>query len=262
MTTANDAGDDDAVRAEDSTAALSPPDDDTFELEVDGQVHTVPAALKGAFLRQADYTRKTQELADHRRALEAERAALAEHAEAAHHALNHSAHVAALESQLASLDDIDWRELAHADPERAQALWALRNEYAAAMAHHADRAELHAQREAEARMAQAGQVLAREIDGWSPETAARLVDYAQTHGVSLEELKVADDPRVWKILHRAWLVDQAHHKDRVEKGAQQAQAVRPAVVVSGGAAGSGGVRDELATKEWMQRRNEAVRKGR
>ena len=47
MTTANDAGDDDAVRAEDSTAALSPPDDDTFELEVDGQVHTVPAALKG-----------------------------------------------------------------------------------------------------------------------------------------------------------------------------------------------------------------------
>ena len=68
MTTANDAGDDDAVRAEDSTAALSPPDDDTFELEVDGQVHTVPAALKGAFLRQADYTRKTQELADHRRA--------------------------------------------------------------------------------------------------------------------------------------------------------------------------------------------------
>ena len=36
------------------------------------------ASLKGAFLRQADYTRKTQELAEHRRAAEAERHALSE----------------------------------------------------------------------------------------------------------------------------------------------------------------------------------------
>jgi hypothetical protein len=38
--------------------------------------------------------------------------------------------------------------------------------------------------------------------------------------------------------------------------------VRPAVLVSGAAAGGGGVRDELATKEWMKRRNDAVRRGR
>ena len=37
------------------------------EIEVDGQVWLAPPALKSAFLRQADYTRKTQELADRRR---------------------------------------------------------------------------------------------------------------------------------------------------------------------------------------------------
>jgi hypothetical protein len=34
------------------------------------------------------------------------------------------------------------------------------------------------------------------------------------------------------------------------------------VIVTGAAAGSGGVRDELGTKEWMRRRNEQLRKGR
>jgi hypothetical protein len=111
-------------------------------------------------------------------------------------------------------------------------------------------------------MAETGRTLQKEIDGWSPEMAAKLVDYARTHGVTLEELSQQDDPRVWKILHRAYQADAATQRDGAAKAAAQAQAVRPAVMVSGSAAGGGGVRDELATKEWMQRRNELVRKGR
>jgi hypothetical protein len=34
------------------------------------------------------------------------------------------------------------------------------------------------------------------------------------------------------------------------------------VTVAGGAAGGGGVRDELATKEWMRRRNDQMGRGR
>ena len=56
--------------------------------------------------------------------------------------------------------------------------------------------------------------------------------------------------------------DQASTRDGAAKTAAQAQAVRPAVTISGSAAGGRGVRDELGTKEWMQRRNDAVRKGR
>src|SRR5437588_654600 len=74
---------------------------------------------------------------------------------------------------------------------------------------HAGHKRLQAGGEAAERMAQTGQVLQREIDGWSPELAGKLVDYAQGHGVSLDELGAADDPRVWKILHRAWQGDKA-----------------------------------------------------
>jgi len=46
------------------------PESDLAELEWDGQRVQVPKALKDAFMRNEDYTRKTQELAESRRAVE------------------------------------------------------------------------------------------------------------------------------------------------------------------------------------------------
>jgi hypothetical protein len=231
---------------------------DSFELELDGQVHTLPIALKGAFLRQADYTRKTQELAEQRRAVEAERAAAAG-------AMGDQAHLAALDHHLAAFGRVDWPALAQAEPDRALALLdryqrasALRDRYAQAVGRHESRGRLAAEREAAEAMAQTGRALARDIPGWSPELAAKLADYALAQGVTPEELKAASDPRIWKVLHKAF---QAEHA-AAGGGAANAPAVRPAVIVTGAAAGSGGVRDELGTKEWMRRRNEQLRKGR
>jgi hypothetical protein len=243
--------------------------DDGFELEHEGQVYRLPGALQGGFLRQADYTRKTQELAEQRRALEAERAHAAAQTQAAQGALSDRAHLAALDRQLAAFQAIDWRTLAQRDPAQAQALQqqaqrtaALRDDFARAVAQHSRQGQAQQAQEAAARMAQTGRILSQDIDGWSPELAGKLVDYAQGHGVTLDELGAADDPRVWKILHRAWQGDQTAQRGETAKAAAQAQAVRPAVTVTGAAASGGGVRDELATKEWMKRRNEAVRRGR
>jgi hypothetical protein len=46
-----------------------------IEIEHQGQVYRIAAALRSGFLRQADYTRKTQDLATQRRALAADREA-------------------------------------------------------------------------------------------------------------------------------------------------------------------------------------------
>lgn len=255
----------------DETAAPTNEDggDDTFDLELDGQVHSLPAALKGAFLRQADYTRKTQELAAHRRALEGEREAVAAHAEAVGQASGEHVQLAAMDHQLEQLQGVDWQAYAAQDPQGAEALWGrlqamahARHGLAQTIDHRAAHGRLRAAHESAARMAETGRTLQKEIDGWSPELAAKLVDYAKSHGVTLEELSAQDDPRVWKILHRAFQAEDANQKDGAAKAAAQAQAIRPAVLVSGSAAGGGGVRDELGTKEWMQRRNDIVRKGR
>jgi hypothetical protein len=247
--------DPDTETARTDDAEASP---DTFVLEMDGQAHTLPIALKGAFLRQADYTRKTQELASHRRAREAERAAVAE---ATHDRLQ----LAALDHQLAGFEGVDWQAYANADPDAAQALHdrfqallEARGRLVQAVAQHEHGRRLQAAQDAAQAMAETGRTLAREIPGWSPELAARLAEYALAQGVTHEELAAASDPRVWKVLHKAY---------RAEEGAKHApgastQAVRPAVSVAGAAASSGGVRDELATKDWMRRRNEQVLKSR
>jgi hypothetical protein len=267
----DDAGRDDSGRDDPETAAPADEDDGdaTFQLDHQGQTYELPAALKGAVLRQADYTRKTQELAQHRRALIAERQAVAEQAQAVGQASGAQVQLAALDHQLQSFRGVDWRAYAAQDPKGAQALWGRfqgmaqeRAGLAQALAHHAERGQLQAAREAAARMAETGRTLSRQIEGWSPELAGKLVDYAKGHGVSHEELAQMDDPRLWTVLHKAYQADCAGRQEGAASAAAKAQAVRPAVTVSGSAAGGGGVRDELATKEWMKRRNEQMRKGR
>lgn len=251
-----------ALEAEDAAAAgQAPEEEDLFELELDGQVHVLPGALRGAFLRQADYTRKTQELAEQRRALEAERQALSQRGGAGEDEVR----LAALDHYMAEFGEVDWQAYAAHDAEGARRLWAryedlaqTRTRLAQAVAEGRSRAKLAAAREAAERMAETGRALSQEIEGWSPETAAKLVEYAQAFGVTMEELAQMADPRLWKVLHRAWRADQAAQQQQ----AAQVQAIRPAVQVTGGSAGAGGVRDELATKEWMARRNAQMRKGR
>lgn len=236
-----------------------------FELEMDGEVHSLPAALKGAFLRQADYTRKTQELAEHRRAMEAERQALSDQRRALRGASSDRVTLHALDAQLEAFQDVDWDSLAEEDPERARDLWEsyaetvqLRESFASALSHRESREALEAAREAAEAMAQTGAKLREEIEGWSPEVAAKLVEYGQAFGVTLEELAQMADPRLWKLLHKAWRADQSSGGD-VRAAASE---LRPAVTIGGGGPGGGGVRDELGTREWMRRRNQQTAKGR
>ncbi|MCX7587179.1 hypothetical protein [Phenylobacterium sp. 58.2.17] len=85
---------------------------------------------------------------------------------------------------------------------------------------------------------------------------------APARGLTLDELREVADPRLWKILHRAQLGDEAAKQRETTRQTEQLQAVRPAVQVSGAGASRGGVRDELGTREWMQRRNDQALRAR
>lgn len=250
-------------------AEASALDDDHEEVEHEGQVYRIPRALKGAFLMHGDYTRKTQELAEHRRALEAQRRAHAEAVELAQADIGDRAQLHLLDQQIEAYQGVDWEAYGQADPQSAQALWAeftqtqqARDQLAWFLGDKTERGRLEAQRRAAEQLAETGRVLSQEIDGWSPEVAAKLVDYAGAFGVTLEELREIADPRLWKILHRAHLGEQLEKQQASAKSLAQSQAVRPAISVTGAAAPGGGVRDEMATGDWIRRRNEQALKGR
>jgi hypothetical protein len=242
----------------------------TEEIEHEGQIYKIPSALKGAFLMNADYTRKTQELADHRRSLDGQRRAFEQKAGLMQATAEDRARLAMLDEQLVELEGVDWESYAEQDPEGAQALWRryqqldqARERFAWSLAKLEDDSRLAAERDLAEQMAEAGRVLSKEIEGWSPEVAAKLVEYAEAFGVTLDELRQVADTRLWKILHRAHAGEQMIREQEAARNASQVQAVRPAVQVSGGQAAAGGaVRDELGTKEWMRRRNEQAMRGR
>jgi len=187
-----------------SSADEAPTDlDDLEEMEIEGRRHLIPRVLKGGFLMHADYTRKTQALAAERAALEAERASVRAgppHAEVEA--------LAAAQGAVEQFSAVDWEALAREDPERARAAW---EQFQAAAAQQealglslAARA-LAEEREALETLRRGHFELARDIPNWSPKLADDMSRFALAEfGFTPEEVAAVNDPRLVKLLHRAW----------------------------------------------------------
>jgi hypothetical protein len=219
-------------------------DDDEFDL--DGERLRLPKKVAPYLMRQADYTRKTQELAEQRRAFEQSRASAAQ-VEADEIML--VARVQILQEQVRAFDEVDWDALEAESPHDAQRLWRQREQLKDAVQkaggdlHQAQqsRAEwrqhafLSAVQEREAVLADPR----RGIKGWGPELGDKLTDYAHSEfGVSPQELTAQTDPRSIKVLHRAYSLEQEVKSLRKRLGLQQQQEIRPAPR-PGGSAGAG-----------------------
>lgn len=218
---------------------------DITVVEHQGKTYRIPKALKPALMMQADYTRKTQELAESRRALDAERQAHAQDSQARDRFLeDHHGEVArhtALSHQLAAFADVDWQGLQAQDPQQAAELWQSYN------AMHAERQALgegltfaQEQRQAIDRQAFAQAVdhchavLAREVEGWSPQVGAELGDFGrQVFGFSADELNQVTDPRMIKVLHLARLGQQAQQQSSRARRIADGQRTAPARTLKG-----------------------------
>ena len=253
---------DDDVRPDEAQAETP---DELIPVEHAGQTYQVPAALKGALMRQADYTRKTQELAQHRRALEAERAAVAQAAEAHGQQMGEYARLIALQNQIAHLQGQDWPALQRQNPAAAQQL--LTQLFQMKQAHEIAASELehrrqvqafNAQREHAQRVEHGNRVLAAHLDGWSPEYGARLGAFAISQGLTPEEVSGVSDPRLVLLLHHAFRGHQADQQRAAGERLAQVQAVRPAIEVGGGQ----GPQDpnRMSTDDWMRHRRGQLHK--
>lgn len=100
--------------------------DDTEEVEYSGKQYKLPkelsAVVKKASDLERDYTQKTQETANLRRAAE-DKIQFAEYqAQVMQHAFKEAAEVHSLQAQIQQYDSLDWNALVTSDPTRAMAL--------------------------------------------------------------------------------------------------------------------------------------------
>ncbi len=235
-------------------------DDEDYEVEHQGQVYRVPSALRDLVEAGANHAHGTAELARHRADFEA-------HAERVGATLADRAQLHLLDQQIAGFEGVDWPGLGASNPDQARALWGhyqqarqLRDHYAEALTHADQQAGLEADRQAAAQWLKTGEDLKRTIEGWSPEVAAKLVAYARAFGVTVDDLREIADPRLWRILHRAHAGDEAKAARDRALAAEKLASIRPAVRVSGGSAGPGGVADDMPVRDWISRRNAQTRR--
>ena len=215
----------------------SEPEEENEEIEHDGKKFKIPKELKESFLRQADYTRKTQELAELRRAVEAEKAQVTQTNQAV---LQGRARLMAVDEALQQYSKVDWDQYQAQDPQGAQSAFIkytqlkdTRQQLAGDLYAFEQRSALE-QQQAHAKLLEEGAAtLQREIPGWGIELQGKLRDFAKDFGYSKEELAAVADPRAIKLLHAAWLAREVQKKPQTKP---QKQEVKPVPQVGTGSA--------------------------
>ncbi len=197
---------------EEGTEEDEPAQPKTFKVKVDGEeVEVTEDDLLNGYSRTADYTKKTQALAEQRKAFEAEQQAVLE--ERAKYAQVLSALQAQL--QTATAQEQDWDALYDQDPIEASKLerkWRAYKEQQAAVRAEQERVAEQEKGEQIKRMRSHLQnEMAKVIEAipeWKDEAKAKegraaLVQYGKSIGFSDEELSAVYDSRMVKVLKDA-----------------------------------------------------------
>lgn len=200
-------------------------DDAPITITVDGkQVTLTEAELVEHYkngLRQADYTRKTMELADTRKAADAETQKAQQ--ERATYAQNLSKMAAQLEGAINQQAQIDWNKLLEADPVEYLKQQHLYNQRQAALqANHAEQQKVQKQFQAEAvqakqtRLVTEQQELLAKLPAWKDTAKAvteqkAIREFLKEQGYADAELDIQDH-RAVLLSRKAMLYDQMMNK--------------------------------------------------
>lgn len=250
-------------------------DDQQEDVEYEGKQYRLPKELKDAILRQSDYTRKTQEVAEQRRAHEEQTARFhqeqqqfAQRVQMQQANIQAYANVAALDQQLQQYQQVNWQQLNAENPVEAQRLFIQqqqlkdqRGQLANQISQYERHTALQQQQEIAQRLEQGKQAIAREIKDWTPETQKALVDFGKKAGYSDAELSNIQDHRAVLVLHKAMRYDQMMQKASQKPPVASAPAA-PVRTVGSGGSGSAKSPDQMNMNEWAEwdRKRQAKRR--
>lgn len=188
---------------------------DYATIEIDGKEYNVPPELKDGYLRNADYTRKTQEVAEQRRQVEAVKAEAEAMFTASTEVIQARADLLNADKLLAQYEKVDWDAYEQQLPLDAQSDWRkyqLLKEERANLAQNLStqwNQRSEQQRiETQKRLQETANFAKKEIPGWSPEIDAKMTDFALGQGFTQSQLEQTLNPTMYKMLHLAWIGQQ------------------------------------------------------
>jgi hypothetical protein len=229
--------------------------------------------VRDALLRQADYTRKTQELAEQRKAIETERSTFQQ---ASQQEIAAQAQVFAIDQALADYANVNWANEMQAarqayDQDRLDMLQTEFARYTQLKDQRGQAAQTYqslahqrvstAQQETAKRMEEGRAAVAAEIRDWDA-VAPKVMEAGIRHyRFTAEELNSFADPRFAIVLNDARQWREHTEKTKAATRHTTAQQAAPAAKAGGGnAIPPGKLDDRLSAEEWMRRRNADVAK--
>lgn len=235
-----DFADDDTPEGE-SPEASDDGDDDFEEIEHKGKKYRVP---KGAALMQADYTRKTQEVAELRKRFSELTTAAEEASEAETRTQLEYLEVA---RDIAEYETYDWDLWRRQDPIAAMQgqidyQQALQRQQRLGLTYQQAREQrlALAQQETATRLAEGQKVLASKIPDWGETKQRQIIEHTMNaYGFEPADLAAIDDPRVILVMHDALQFAAMSKKQQAAAKVAQAQAVQPVRTLKGNNARSG-----------------------
>lgn len=194
--------------------------DDSEEVELRGAKHRLPKEAASVVRdMQADYTRKTQDLAEQRKAHEAE-------VQFNQAAWQEVTQLAAMDERLKEFNQVDWTRLSDEDPVLWQKLFGQRqqiefqrNQLAQQVAQ--KRQQMHFdQQQNIAKLIEASEtVLKREIKEWSPQLEATIQQFVtDKFGIEPDRIKAAKtDSKLYKLMYAAYKGEQLMKQQQTAK---------------------------------------------
>lgn len=189
-----------ATEAPQEAEAQAPEAEPTVTVKIDGKDVEVPLSeLKNGYQRQADYTRKTMEAAEQRKAAEAERSQALQERQA--YAANLQRMQAQLEGALQQQQQTNWEELLQSDPVEY-----LKQQHQA-QARQAQLSQVYAEQQRISALQQAEQAQARQ---------AYLAQQQDELLAKLPEWKDAQKAQAEKTALRDYLLESGYDRQTVE----------------------------------------------
>jgi hypothetical protein len=218
-------------------------EDPDEEIEIGDKKVALPKSLaeklKSERMMHADYTQKTQQAAEERRQIAAEREQVQRTAQEHQQFIAEIAKVHAISDQLAEYDALDWNAIIESDPVRAmqlqqnqRTLQAKQQSAIQEVTNKQHQFALNEQQSTAKQIQDAKAFFEREIKGWDDKLDTEVHQYTLAQGITNDQAvrMSLQAPAIVKLAHKAMLYDRLVAKQAVTKQPPAAE-VKPALRV-------------------------------
>jgi len=229
--------------------------EDLIEIEYEGEKQKLPPKWKDAFLREQDYRRKTMDLAENRKAFEAEREQFQQTVTRSREEQQAYGKLLALDMRIQELERVDITGWSQQDINDAvanlNALKAQAGQIAGALQQHVtQRTQAESEQLAKLREATLSEAAAR-VPNFTEDRRKELEALAVSVGVDKRDAESITDPAAYELLHYADIGKKFIERQRKAAQMKSAQAGNPATML-GSAAGGNKAPEDMSMEEYAK----------